>query len=167
MHSWGVGRWLAGLLVCGLYASGFLNNSVASGVVFLQLITVEWVEIIFAKIGFGELGKVFLRSGHGVGLVFHNIVTIETLNLIISSGGLGLFVGCFDSLVFEAEDFIVIGMCEFVKQQVGHAPVLEWKDLGVGNLNCFAHDGGATIALEPFRIRMIFGASNRIAQAGK
>lgn len=58
-------------------------------------------------------------------------------------------------------------MCEFVKQQVGHAPVFEWKDLCVGNLNCLAHDGGATIALELFRIRMISGVSNRITQAGK
>ena len=136
------------MLLHGRWSPDFFHDLEGFGIVVAEFGGDEGVEVVAVEVGLGGFGEVFLMVGGGVVLCG---ATVEELYFFKDPFFDGRVVGGNDFLVVEAEDLVVIGVGQFVKNDGGVLEELAARvEVGsAGDVDFFGKAGIVATALQP------------------
>ena len=153
-------------------APDFFENGNEFGIVFNQLGPAVGVEVVFVEVGFGGFGEVLHLVGHGVGFSFVDAVGLLGIAGTLDEAGVG--AGFFGGLeggenfrMVVTEEVVVVGVCQFVEDEVGHAPGLGFEIMDAGEFDRFGHFDRFVVVHEPGGAGVVAGAALAIGRGGE
>jgi hypothetical protein len=127
------------------------------------------VVVVFVEVGFGSFGEVFHLIGHGVGFAVGNTVGLLGIagafyKILVGAGFFGGVEGGENAGVVVTEEVVVVGVCEFVEDEVWHAAGFFFEVVDAGELNGFGELDGEVVVLQPGGAGVVAGATLAIGR---